>query len=166
MIAQHRGYLAELTYERSTKNFTAPSFPSHVYPWRYFVAGFSIKYFYEDRKLFSGSKHKRLVFVRKIQIWCLKRYHYNVIVNKAKECKIIERHERFEYFLKECIDGKGTMYLYPLSCYSTGNDIISLLRITIGYIVTNQRNWYNILAVWMRLYTQKMYNCLYNFTLI
>lgn len=112
----NRGYLAELTYERPTKNFTAPSFSSHVYPQYYHRRGFSMKYFHEHCKLRFLSLEvlasRRDVAIRKIRT-CLKRHYYCVVVNKAKEYKIIEQHERSKYFSSVSM-AKAT-HFFPLT---------------------------------------------------
>jgi hypothetical protein len=139
----NRGYLAKLTYGRPTKNFTAPSFPSYVYPWRYLVVGgFSIKYFCEDRKLFSRSKRQASclrTMIRKIRA-CLKRHYYGVVVNKERvreeqrDIKLLNSIERSEYFLKEHIDSKDGDTFFPQLLFDRKRYLlhnVSLLRVTI-----------------------------------
>jgi len=122
MIAQQRVLLSWLTSDQRKISL-------HLHFFRMFIRNVTssvvlVKYFCEDRKLFSRSKRAQTsclcMVIRKIRA-CLKRYHYGVVMNKAKEYKNIG-HERAEYFLKERIDGKGNAS-FSLSCYSTDNDI-------------------------------------------
>lgn len=108
---RNRGYLAELTYERATKNFTAPSFSSHVYPQYYHLV---VVLVWNIPMNIVNS-----VAIRKIRTR-LKRHYYCVVANKAREYKIIEQHKRSKYF--SSVSAKAT-HFFPSNHPSSDNDI-------------------------------------------
>lgn len=159
----NRGYLAELTYERPTKNFTAPSFPPYVYPWRYLVGGF-IKYFCEDRKLFCGSKHV-CVFV-----WPLQEIFEFVPQTTPLRCHREQKQRNIKLSNASNISWKNVSiakatYLFPSAVIRPTTISFTHRFFTKGNnwdIVTN-RNWYNVLTIMDAIsHIKKLYNFVRN----